>query len=170
MAYEDPVGLDLDDQICFALYAASRAVTTRYRPLLERLRLTYPQYLVMLVLWEREPVTVGRLGSRLHLDSGTLSPLLKRLEAVGLVARWRRREDERSVEIYLTDAGRALREEAADIPHVIAEATGLDTDARERLLACLEELTGTVAASLPGRRPEPAPLETPPPLHSSDIA
>ena len=155
MADEDLPGLDLDEQISFGLYAASRAVTTCYRPLLERLGLTYPQYLVMLVLWESEPVTVGRLGTRLHLDSGTLSPLLKRLEAVGLVARWRRREDERSVEIYLTDRGRELRLQAQDIPQTISEATGLDREEREQLLATLAKLTQSVTRK--SSRP-PAPL------------
>src|SRR5687768_18184170 len=86
----------LDDQLCFALYAASRAVTARYRPMLEELGLTYPQYLVMMLLWEQDNQTVGQLGARLALDSGTLSPLLKRLTAAGLVTRHRRVEDERS--------------------------------------------------------------------------
>ena len=99
----------LDDQLCFALYAASRAVTARYRPMLDALGLTYPQYLVMMLLWESDHQTVGQLGSRLALDSGTLSPLLKRLTAAGLVTRHRRVEDERSVSIALTDEGRALR-------------------------------------------------------------
>ena len=99
----------LDDQLCFALYAASRAVTARYRPMLDVLGLTYPQYLVMMLLWETDHQTVGQLGSRLALDSGTLSPLLKRLTAAGLVTRHRRVEDERSVSIALTDEGRALR-------------------------------------------------------------
>ena len=102
----------LDDQLCFALYAASRAVTARYRPMLDELGLTYPQYLVMMLLWETDHQTVGQLGSRLALDSGTLSPLLKRLTAAGLVTRHRRVEDERSVSIALTDEGRALRDKA----------------------------------------------------------
>src|ERR671927_298603 len=105
----------LDDQLCFALYAASRAVTARYRPMLEAIGLTYPQYLVMMLLWEQDNQTVGQLGSRLALDSGTLPPLLKRLTAAGLVTRHRRVEDERSVSIVLTDAGRALREKAESI-------------------------------------------------------
>src|SRR3954468_16902148 len=102
----------LDDQLCFALYAASRAMTARYRPMLEELGLTYPQYLVMMLLWEEDHQTVGQLGARLALDSGTLSPLLKRLTAAGLVTRHRRVEDERSVAIALTDSGRALRDRA----------------------------------------------------------
>src|SRR3954449_13031641 len=102
----------LDDQLCFALYAASRAVTARYRPMLEEIGLTYPQYLVMMLLWETDHQTVGQLGARRALDSGTLSPLLKRLTTAGLVTRNRRLEDERSVSIALTDQGRALRDRA----------------------------------------------------------
>src|SRR5919205_2563442 len=105
----------LDDQLCFALYAASRAVTARYRPMLDSLGLTYPQYLVMMLLWESDHQTVGQLGSRLALDSGTLSPLLKRLTAAGLVTRPRPGEDERSVSISLTEAGRELRERALHV-------------------------------------------------------
>lgn len=95
----------LDDQLCFALYAASRAVTARYRPLLDELGLTYPQYLVMLVLWERDSISVRELGASLQLESSTLSPLLKRLEANGLLHRERRPDDERSVAIRLSEAG-----------------------------------------------------------------
>ncbi|TRW89096.1 MarR family transcriptional regulator [Mycolicibacterium sp. 018/SC-01/001] len=109
-------GPRLDEQLCFALYSASRAVTAAYRPLLDELDLTYPQYLVLMVLWEEEPCTVGHLGDRLHLDSGTLSPLLKRLESAGLVRRTRSTADERRVEISLTERGRALEERAACIP------------------------------------------------------
>ncbi|WP_059387987.1 MarR family winged helix-turn-helix transcriptional regulator, partial [Arthrobacter sp. Hiyo1] len=96
----------LDRQVCFALYSASKAATAVYRPVLDELGLTYPQYLVMLVLWENEPRSVRELGTELGLDSGTLSPLLKRLEAMGLVERRRSVEDERRVEIHLSDAGR----------------------------------------------------------------
>lgn len=101
-----PGSLLLDDQLCFALYAASRAVTARYRPLLDELGLTYPQYLVMLVLWDRDGSTVSDLGKALQLESSTLSPLLKRLEAAGLLRRERRPDDERSVALYLTDSRR----------------------------------------------------------------
>jgi DNA-binding MarR family transcriptional regulator len=117
--------LKLDRQVCFALYAASRAVTQLYRPLLDALGLTYPQYLVLLVLWERGPVTVSELGDALDLDSGTLSPLLKRLEAAGLVTRGRRPSDERTVEVRLTGAGTELKAKAAGVPRKIARATGL---------------------------------------------
>src|ERR671914_997756 len=118
----------LDDQLCFALYAASRAVTARYRPMLDELGLTYPQYLVMMLLWEQDSQTVGQLGSRLALDSGTLSPLLKRLTAAGLVTRHRRVEDERSVSIALTEEGRALRDKADAISEEIICALDLDRD------------------------------------------
>src|SRR5690606_14147124 len=101
-----------DEQLCFPLYAASRAMTAVYRPKLERLGLTYPQYLVMLALWERDARSVGELGTALDLDSGTLSPLLKRLEATGYVERRRAAADERRVDIVLTERGRAVRAEA----------------------------------------------------------
>lgn len=136
----DP-GLALDNQLCFALYAASRAIVQLYQPLLNALGLTYPQYLVMLALWEREPITVKELGLALHLDSGTLSPLVKRLEAAGLAARQRRPEDERSVEVALTDAGRALRARARTVPRRIAAATGLSLDQLVTLREDLVELT-----------------------------
>jgi len=106
----------LDEQVCFALYSASRAVTGAYRPILDELGLTYPQYLVLLVLWERGAVSVKDLGAALRLDSGTLSPLLKRMQGNGLVRRQRRAEDERSVEITLTPRGLALRDRARSVP------------------------------------------------------
>ena len=133
--------LALDRQVCFALYAASRAVTQLYRPLLDPLGLTYPQYLALLVLWERGPVTVSELGAALDLDSGTLSPLLKRLEAAGLVSRHRRADDERSVEVRLTDDGERLREKAATVPRTIAKATGLRAGELAELRRTLTELT-----------------------------
>jgi MarR family transcriptional regulator, organic hydroperoxide resistance regulator len=136
--------LELDRQVCFALYAASRAVTQLYRPMLDALGLTYPQYLVMLVLWESGPTSVKELGGRLELDSGTLSPLLKRLEAAGLVTRRRRAADERSVEVGLTSAGEELRSRAATVPREIAEATGLRYKELESLRHDLVRLTRTV--------------------------
>jgi MarR family transcriptional regulator, organic hydroperoxide resistance regulator len=134
----------LDDQLCFALYAASRAVTARYRPMLEAIGLTYPQYLVMMLLWEQDNQTVGQLGSRLALDSGTLSPLLKRLTAAGLVTRHRRVEDERSVSIALTDAGRALRDRAFSISESMIGAIGFDSDDFGDLMTRLRLLTDRV--------------------------
>lgn len=120
--------LHLDRQLCFSLYAASLAMTRRYRSLLEPLGLTYPQYLVMLSLWEQDARSVGDLGAALALDSGTLTPLLKRLEAVGLVSRRRSREDERRVDVLLTPAGQALRESARPIPLRMAAMTGCTLD------------------------------------------
>jgi DNA-binding MarR family transcriptional regulator len=136
--------LALDDQLCFALYAASRAVTARYRPMLEATGLTYPQYLVMLLLWESDNQTVGQLGTRLALDSGTLSPLLKRLTAAGLVTRHRRVEDERSVSIALTDAGRALQAKAAAINEEMIGAIGFCSGEFEDLKASLRLVTERV--------------------------
>lgn len=138
----------LDDQLCFALYAASRAVTQRYRPLLEELGLTYPQYLVMLVLWEDGATTVKGLAEALQLDYGTLSPLLKRLAASGLVERNRRTDDERSVEITLTAEGEALRGRAGHIPQVIVDAYGLDAEGLDALRTTLRVVAGSVAGTL----------------------
>ena len=114
--------LQLDNQLCFALYSASLAMTKLYKPLLAALGLTYPQYLVMLVLWERDGLMVSELGERLFLDSGTLTPLLKRLQLAGLILRIRAVDDERRVHIRLTPAGRNLKRQAAGIPACILEA------------------------------------------------
>ncbi len=113
----------LDNQLCFALYSTSLAMTKLYKPLLDELGLTYPQYLAMLVLWEKDGLTVSELGERLFLDSGTLTPLLKRLESSGLVARLRDVQDERRVHISLTAAGRKLKGRAARIPGCILSAS-----------------------------------------------
>ncbi|WP_405781855.1 MarR family transcriptional regulator [Streptomyces sp. NBC_01378] len=133
--------LRLDRQICFSLNAASRAFGGVYRTLLKDLGLTYPQYLVMLVLWEDGELPVKRLGERLRLDSGTLSPLLKRLEAAGLVQRERSARDERSVNVRPTPAGTELRERAALVPRRIAAATGFDLAEIEDMRARLDRLT-----------------------------
>ena len=116
--------LALDNQFCFALYSASHAMTKTYKPMLDRLGLTYPQYLVMLVLWEQDAILVKEIGARLFLDSGTLTPLLKRLEANGLVSRNRDPHDERQVRIVLSDQGRALRTQAQEIPEQVLCASG----------------------------------------------
>jgi DNA-binding MarR family transcriptional regulator len=116
--------LALDHQLCFALYATSLAMTKLYKPLLQPLGLTYPQYLAMLVLWQDEGLTVSQLGERLALDSGTLTPLLKRLQAAGLLQRLRDLADERRVLLQLTPAGRALRKRAGAVPMAVARATG----------------------------------------------
>ncbi len=119
----DSAMLLLDNQFCFALYSTSLAMTRLYKPLLDELGITYPQYLALLVLWERDGLSVSALGERLLLDSGTLTPLLKRLEASGLVSRLRAVEDERRVHITLTPAGRTLKAQAAKIPGCIMNAT-----------------------------------------------
>jgi DNA-binding MarR family transcriptional regulator len=137
MPIRDP--LHLDDQLCFALYSASRAVIRSYAPLLEPLGLTYPQYLALLVLWQRDGIAVKQLGARLALDSGTLTPLLKRLEHQGLVERRRGEDDERIVRIHLTAAGRALRSKARRIPAELACRAGYDL-ASERELRDLVRL------------------------------
>jgi MarR family transcriptional regulator, organic hydroperoxide resistance regulator len=131
----------LEDQLCFALYAASRAMTAAYGPLLDKLELTYPQYLVLLVLWEREGQTVSELGDRLQLDSGTLTPLLKRLEARGLVERRRATDDERVVEVFLTSEGKRLRRRCTEIPVEMFGKSGLSLAELGRLRATLHELT-----------------------------
>jgi DNA-binding MarR family transcriptional regulator len=136
--------LRLDRQICFSLHAASRAFNGVYRVLLKDLGLTYPQYLVMLVLWERGAQPVKKLGEHLRLDSGTLSPLLKRLEAAGLVRRERSARDERSVEVRLTEEGEALRERALAVPHRIMDATGFGLDEIRELRDRLDRLTGAL--------------------------
>ncbi|MBF6220129.1 MarR family transcriptional regulator [Nocardia abscessus] len=140
--------LTLDEQLCFPLYAASRAMTAVYRPKLDRLGLTYPQYLVMLALWERDERSVGDVCQALDLDSGTLSPLLKRLEAAGLVERRRSAADERRVDIRLTERGRALRAEAGDIPAEMAEASGLSMDDVVILRGILHRLTDALKSQL----------------------
>ncbi len=116
--------LALDNQLCFALYSASLAMTKSYKPLLDRLGLTYPQYLVMLVLWEQDDVLVKEIGERLYLDSGTLTPLLKRLEASALIVRTRDQADERQVRVTLSANGKALRQKAREIPLQILCASG----------------------------------------------
>jgi len=115
--------LQLDHQLCFALYSASLAMTKLYKPLLAELGLTYPQYLALLALWERDGLQVSELGARLFLDSGTLTPLLKRLEAAGLVRRQRSSDDERRVHIHLTASARALKARAAQVPGCVLQAT-----------------------------------------------
>lgn len=150
MAQIEPSWLTLDEQLCFALYTASRAMTGCYRPILERIGLTYPQYLVMLVLWERGDIPVGRLGQALHLETGTLSPLLKRLESSGLIRRQRQQEDERSVLVGLTPAGAELRELAVAVPGQMAAATGIApaeaVGLRDKLHALTERLRSPAAA------------------------
>ncbi|MGW0944425.1 MarR family winged helix-turn-helix transcriptional regulator [Streptomyces sp. NPDC002623] len=148
--------LRLDRQICFSLHAASRAFNGVYRVILKDLGLTYPQYLVMLVLWEEGPLPVKSLGEHLRLDSGTLSPLLKRLEAAGLVRRERSARDERSVEVRLTEEGAAMRDRALEVPRRIVGATGFELgeigDLRERLDQLTAALDAAVTEEAPGNR------------------
>lgn len=136
--------LRLDHQVCFSLQATSRAFGGVYRRALRDLDLTYPQYLAMMVLWEEGPLPVKTIGERLHLDSGTLSPLLKRLESAGLVRRERSAEDERSVTVHLTDSGADLRERALPVPRAILRATGLSVQE----VSALRETLGRLADSL----------------------
>ncbi len=145
----NPAWLTLDHQLCFALYSASLAMTKLYKPLLDPLGLTYPQYLVMLVLWEGDGVTVGAVGERLALDSGTLTPLLKRLEAAGFMQRLRDAADERRVLLQLTPAGRALKERALAVPPQVAQASGCTLGELSSLTARLHALREELTASLP---------------------
>ena len=132
--------ITLDDRLCLALYTASRAMTARYRVALEDLGLTYPQYLVMVLLWEEPSVPVGRIGERLSLESSTLSPLLKRLETMGLISRTRDRADERLVIIGLTRAGRRMQERASAVTLEICRASGLSLDETSALVSELHAL------------------------------
>ncbi len=148
--------LALEEQVCFALSVAARTVVAVYRPVLEALGLTHPQYLVMLALWEREPRSVTSLARVLRLDPGTLSPLLKRLEASGLVRRERDRRDERSLAVGLTPKGRDLRDRALAVPPTIVDTLGVDLDELRRLHATLTELIASAQHALdraagPGR-------------------
>lgn len=136
--------LRLDHQLCFALYSTSLAMTKLYKPLLDPLGLTYPQYLAMLVLWEGDAITVSELGHRLHLDSGTLTPLLKRLEAAGLVERQRDQADERRVRLQLTPAGRALRSRAAKVPPQVASAAACSQEEVNALTHRLHQLRSQI--------------------------
>jgi MarR family transcriptional regulator, organic hydroperoxide resistance regulator len=139
-----PDHLRLDDQLCFALHAAARATTAAYQPLLAELEITYPQYLVMLALWEEDGARVSRLGERLYLDSATLTPLLKRLEARGLVSRQRSTADERVVEVFLTAEGKRLKKRAAEVPKALLCKTNLSLTELARLRTILQELTRTL--------------------------
>lgn len=137
----------LDSQVCFALYSASLAMTKLYKPLLDAVGLTYPQYIAMLALWEQDGITVSELGERLCLDSGTLTPLLKRMESSGLVARGRDPQDERRVRITLTTAGRALRGRAEAIPHCVLERSQGTIPELEALTAQLTQLRERLSRS-----------------------
>lgn len=132
--------LKLENQLCFPLYVAAKEVVRKYRPFLEPLGLTYTQYIAMMVMWEHKSVTVGRLGELLCLDTGTLTPMLKKMEAAGLVSRKRSKEDERSVNISITKAGEALKEKAAQVPLKMAQCTSLTAEDAAKLLELLNKL------------------------------
>lgn len=140
MAENDFDPLALENQLCFPLYAASRELTRRYKPFLDPLGLTYPQYVTMMALWEHDGVKVGELGERVHLDSATLTPLLKRLEAHGYVTRQRSTVDERAVIVSLTEEGRTLRERALDVPACISRCITMTPEEGYQLKTLLDKL------------------------------
>ena len=158
--YAQEAALKLDSQLCFKVYALNHLIGRAYRPLLEKLGLTYPQYLALLALWETSPLGVGELGARLRLDSGTLTPLLKRMEAAGLVARRRSAQDERRVEIALTPEGVALKARAASIPGELAcripDDAFRDFEEFHRLSARLQRLIESLADALEAEPAAPA--------------
>lgn len=154
---EEPDLLALERQVCFALAIATRSVLGVYRPILEPLGLTHPQYLVMLALWGRSPVSVKELGSLLQLDSPTLSPLLKRLEAAGLITRRRRAEDERVLDVELTESGRALRTQAEKVPPAVIAKLGMEVSRLEELHAALTEVIAAARSAEPAAPSLPAP-------------
>ncbi len=141
----DPfASLRLSRQLCFSVYTASQAFTAAYKPLLEKLGLTYPQYLVMMVLWEEEGLTVKGIGERLNLDSGTLTPLLKRMEAAGFLSRQRDSEDERQVRILLTSRGQQLKTEALAVPHAMICALGQGLPELQELKAAFDRVADSL--------------------------
>ncbi|WP_273727438.1 MarR family winged helix-turn-helix transcriptional regulator [Brucella gallinifaecis] len=140
--------LNLSDMVCFAIYSTANALTRAYQPILSKLELTYPQFLVMIVLWEQDNRTVSEIGAKLNLDSGTLTPLLKRLESAGHIARRRDPQDERQVRITLTDQGRALRTEAEAIPEQVFCALGQPIGDLQKLRAQLLDVRSNLKDSL----------------------
>jgi MarR family transcriptional regulator, organic hydroperoxide resistance regulator len=150
--YASEAALRLDSQLCFKVYALNHLIGRAYRPLLDQLGLTYPQYIALLALWETSPLSVGELGRRLRLDSGTLTPLLKRMEAAGLVSRRRAIDDERRVQVALTPEGEALKLKAADIPGELAcripDAAFRDFEEFHRLSERLQRLIYSMAGAV----------------------
>ena len=132
--------LKLENQLCFPLYVAAKEVVRKYRPFLDPLGLTYTQYIAMMVFWEHKSVTVGKLGEILRLDSGTLTPMLKKMETAGLVRRSRGSKDERVVEVTITEQGEALKEKAADVPLKMASCVSISPEEAVQLLAILKKL------------------------------
>ena len=141
-AESDYDALKLENQLCFPLYACSRSIVNLYTPFLKPLGLTYTQYIVFLVLWEQDGITVGELGTKLHLDNGTITPLLKKMQDKGYVTRERSKSDERVVIVSLTDEGRALREEAVKIPSAIGQCVPLEPDEAAALYELLYKVLG----------------------------
>jgi MarR family transcriptional regulator, organic hydroperoxide resistance regulator len=139
-----PPALNLDQFLCFEVYSANHAFNRVYQPLLDKLRLTYPQYLVMVLLWEGDGQTVGKLGARLSLESNTLTPLLKRLETLGYIKRNRDPADERQVRVRMTESGRALHAQALHIPGCILAASGLDARTAKKLMTGIAALRRTL--------------------------
>lgn len=125
---ENPKTPKLENQICFPLYVIAKEITGLYRPFLDKLGITYPQYLVMMILWDGDGLTVSHIGDKLFLDSGTLTPLLKRLESKGFITRKRKKEDERVVEVFLDEAGRQLQQKACEIPGKIQKKLGIQPE------------------------------------------
>jgi DNA-binding MarR family transcriptional regulator len=146
----DPACLPLEDHLCFAVYAANHAFAAAYKPLLEPLGVTYPQYLVLLILWEQQGRTVKEIGARLHLDSGTLTPLLKRMEAAGLVRRQRDAKDERQVRIQLTPKGAVLQSHAAELKSTLFCALGEAEEAITKLRNSLTAVSGRLRSTRAG--------------------
>ena len=134
--------LKLENQLCFPLYAASREIVKNYKPFLDKIDLTYTQYIVMLVMWEKKSVNVKELGECLYLDSGTLTPLLKKLEAKGLVARVRSETDERNLIVSITDIGEKLKDEAVSIPKEMARCSNLSMEEAQQLYSILYKILG----------------------------
>ena len=135
--------LKLENQLCFPLYAAAREVVKRYRPYLDELNLTYTQYITMMVMWEQKEITFKALGEKLFLDSGTMTPVLKSLEAKGYVTRKRSTTDERSVSVFLTDSGEALKERAVEVPAKVAVCVGLEPEEAIQLYGLLYKVLNT---------------------------
>ena len=135
--------LKLENQLCFPLYAAAREVVKRYRPYLDELDITYTQYITMMVMWEQKEITVGALGEKLFLDSGTMTPVLKSLESKGYVTRKRSAADERSVSVFITDSGEKLKESAVDIPSKVAGCVGLEPSEASQLYGLLYKVLNT---------------------------
>jgi DNA-binding MarR family transcriptional regulator len=145
--YDYNEALKLENQLCFPLYACSKEVVRRYTPFLDELDLTYTQYITMLVLWEEEELSVKDLGQRLFLDSGTLTPLLKKMEAKGLVVRERSKEDERRLVVSLTEQGAQLKEKAADIPLKMGQCVGIDPEDAKQLAILLHKVMDNIVSS-----------------------